>query len=245
MAGSCGEELLFWHKHTLYLLLCYKCYRIYRISWVGRESQLLVLHRTPQQSPCVPESIFQMLLELRQARCCPGELAQCQHPLGEKPFPAMQTLPALTSSSHFLDSCHRSPEWGDLFLPLCCPSRGCCRPQWGLSSVSSPLGSTQPLLTWLPYRSFTIFCVSFGFFLMSFYFPSIVVPKTAPKLESHIKWNKKPGLIRQCIGASGWNLHMRPLWPLKLPFPAVTWSVGRLWEPWELSLVLWTLCSSL
>lgn len=51
--------------------------------------QLLALHRAPQQSYTVPESVTQMLPELWQAWCSehfPGELVQCPTTSWEKTF---------------------------------------------------------------------------------------------------------------------------------------------------------------
>lgn len=59
--------------------------------------QLLVLHRTTQESQ-VPESIFQMLLELWQTWGCdhhPGEpVPEPNHSLSEKPFHDTQPEPS-------------------------------------------------------------------------------------------------------------------------------------------------------
>lgn len=73
--------------------------------------QCLVLHRTPQQSPPVPGSIVQELLELWQPGSCDHSLFSAHlYPLGEEPLPEIQPNPALTQLRPFPASCHWSLE---------------------------------------------------------------------------------------------------------------------------------------
>lgn len=85
-----------WSLHNTY----------HRISWVGRNPQKSLGPTSgPTQdhlweSHCLPESVVQMLLQLRQVSCCdylPGESFPVpNHPLGKETFPNIQPKPPLT-----------------------------------------------------------------------------------------------------------------------------------------------------
>lgn len=128
--------------------------RIHQDYWVQPLAQ-----DHPQGSHHMPECVVWMFLKLSQAWCCDHSLATCSalnHSLGEEPFPNTQPKPPLTQFWPFPPILFLVKESRDQCLPLWCPVRGSCRPQWGLSSVSFCPRWTSQVASGTPCRQRSI-----------------------------------------------------------------------------------------
>ena len=123
--------------------------------------------RVNQKWKHINEGIVQMPVEHWQAwginQLSKKSVPEFSHPHGKEMFQAAQSDPPLAVLCHSHMSCHGQQEHSP--VPLCFPSSGCCREQWGHLSASVSPNCTaqwpQPLLTghaFSPATSFGVLC---------------------------------------------------------------------------------------